>query len=37
LINCLESAHQTMQVVEAAYDSSDGGGIPVHYQSRIAS
>jgi hypothetical protein len=28
----MESAYKTMQVVEAAYESSDAGGVPVHYQ-----
>lgn len=31
LTNRVESAYKTMQVVEAAYQSSDGGGIPVAY------
>lgn len=31
LVNNMESAFKTMQVVEAAYQSSDGGGTPVPY------
>jgi len=31
LINSAESAYKTMQVVEAAYESSDGGGTKVDY------
>jgi predicted dehydrogenase len=32
LVNGMESAYKTMQVVEAAYISSDGGGTSVQYQ-----
>jgi predicted dehydrogenase len=35
LINNIDSAHKTMQVVEAAYESSDGGGTPVRYQGQV--
>ena len=31
LINSAESAYKTMQVVEAAYESSDGGGTKIQY------
>lgn len=31
LINEIDSAYKTMRVVEAAYESSDGGGVPVRY------
>lgn len=33
LVIAMESAYKTMQVVEAAYESSDGGGVPVRYES----
>jgi len=32
LINAAESAFQTMELVEAAYSSSDGGGTKIHYE-----
>lgn len=32
LINAVESAYQTMELVEAAYESSDGGGTTIKYQ-----
>jgi predicted dehydrogenase len=32
LINSMESAYKTMKVVEAAYESSDAGGVPVQYE-----
>jgi predicted dehydrogenase len=32
LINAVESAYQTMELVEAAYESSDGGGTPIKYR-----
>ncbi len=33
LINSIESAYHTMQLVEAAYVSSNGGGTPINYKS----
>jgi predicted dehydrogenase len=35
LVNHFESAFQTMQVVEAAYESSDSGGTPVNYHHQL--
>lgn len=32
LINAVESAYQTMELVEAAYESSDGGGTEIKYR-----
>jgi predicted dehydrogenase len=32
LINAVESAYQTMELVEAAYESSEGGGTTIKYQ-----